>query len=698
MNYSKKMEAGIITVLRICTILLAAVSFWSTAQGMKEYTFPTGWQAFAASLGIQGLLLGLNFALPSFLKKCSDWPQKAVLLLLTLVVMLCSSWFSYLYIAGKAYGESWDAESRLLAQSVYREELFAADEYIELYGSELEEALADQVVDLYNQALEMDEGNINVTQEFNWDEERENAQGSGANVLWNTAIDIMAEAAVPNAAQNVREQAKSGLEGIQTRLQEEIERLDEQIQTANESVTSAESSLQSAQRRLDNAPDDVDLTPFQNAVNSAAQNYDRAVSRQHELEQERDDYQRAFQRVSDYMLIFGMAEDGVSTYFVGANLREIQKELFQAEPNSERMMQLATDVFDRLQSAADLSGQGTGDAQYQGFLSSMNRFVQRLENYRLVKAAGAELKETIQSLANEKILASSSKTNSTWQNEWNREFNLFKAKISGLPVYTPSNGNMVSEGSTALAGFDRASSTQRLDDAIRKYLIAHNPAQQGIVYLASPYRSVAIFSLIIALLLDISAFITGVIIDRISESAAKENILAEDISAAPARSSRNVQRGSGWSTVPGLKRYILLTGNYAFVDGDTTYKVIENGRETEIVYPGPILQQGLYLWDNKKLAQVTGAAKLLFSGIDNGPQDGIYQNCSIDYNEGPLLITQNGISEFVANVDPNVPVYQMSKQECNVIPVKNLDDLAAQTIVIALSHDGKRVITLYIIS
>ena len=57
-------KPNIIFLLRICTVLLAAVSFWSTAQGMKEYTFAEGWQAYAASLGIQGLLLGLNFSLP----------------------------------------------------------------------------------------------------------------------------------------------------------------------------------------------------------------------------------------------------------------------------------------------------------------------------------------------------------------------------------------------------------------------------------------------------------------------------------------------------------------------------------------------------------------------------------------------------------------------------------------------------------
>lgn len=71
MNKTKHPENSILVLLRICTCLLAAVSFWATAQGMIDYTFPEDWQAYAASLGIQGLLLGLNFSLPSFLKQCN---------------------------------------------------------------------------------------------------------------------------------------------------------------------------------------------------------------------------------------------------------------------------------------------------------------------------------------------------------------------------------------------------------------------------------------------------------------------------------------------------------------------------------------------------------------------------------------------------------------------------------------------------
>ena len=139
-NNTRQMNS-ILTILRICTILLAAVSFWSTAQGMEDYTFPNGWQAYAASLGIQGLLLGLNFAFPEFWRSCKTSVQKSALLFLTVVILLCSSWFSYLYIAGKAYGESWDTECQILAQSSYRSELFDADEYTEQYSEQLETAL-----------------------------------------------------------------------------------------------------------------------------------------------------------------------------------------------------------------------------------------------------------------------------------------------------------------------------------------------------------------------------------------------------------------------------------------------------------------------------------------------------------------------------------------------------------------------------
>lgn len=762
-NNTRQMNS-ILTILRICTILLAAVSFWSTAQGMEDYTFPNGWQAYAASLGIQGLLLGLNFAFPEFWRSCKTSVQKSALLFLTVVILLCSSWFSYLYIAGKAYGESWDTECQILAQSSYRSELFDADEYTEQYSEQLETALAGQISVLYDQAKKMDQEKVDVGEQIDWSEERERVGNSAASDLWNIAIDSVSSAIGSKGegvSQTVREQAASALMGIQASLQSEIDRLEGQIQTANENVQTADANLQGAQRRLENVPGNVDPTPYENAVTDAAQNYNRAQSRQKDLEQERDDYQRATRRISDYALILGMTESGVSSYFVGANLREIQRELFQPEPDSARMMELATEIFDRLQGSVDLGSQNEADAENQNFLLSMRRFVQGIETYRSVKEANSGLRDLIAQLADGTLLTVNSgepslpdgsdtpqdeeiitpetagsntvlaeepfgsdnalvealenggalqpgpsngdadlsrgpdKDADIWKEEWIGAFNDLKARISGLPVYILSSGVSQEDVPDILKTYERADSTAQLDSTIRRYLTKHNAVQEGIIYLASPYRSVAIFSLIVALLLDISAFITGVIIDRVSS---KQKMPTENDDGKPPNVFEPEMDDSAWSVLPGLRRYAFLTGDFMFLDGIITYKIIENGKVKELEYPGPRLNTGFYTWKVKELVLVADSEKLLFRGITGGPQDGIYQNCSIGYDQGLLIISQNGSSEYVGSVDPDTPVYQIHTDHCDVIPARKMSNERGKKIVVALNYDGTKIIAIYVIN
>ena len=762
-NNTRQMNS-ILTILRICTILLAAVSFWSTAQGMEDYTFPNGWQAYAASLGIQGLLLGLNFAFPEFWRSCKTSVQKSALLFLTVVILLCSSWFSYLYIAGKAYGESWDTECQILAQSSYRSELFDADEYTEQYSEQLETALAGQISVLYDQAKKMDQEKVDVGEQIDWSEERERVGNSAASDLWNIAIDSVSSAIGSKGegvSQTVREQAASALMGIQASLQSEIDRLEGQIQTANENVQTADANLQGAQRRLENVPGNVDPTPYENAVTDAAQNYNRAQSRQKDLEQERDDYQRATRRISDYALILGMTESGVSSYFVGANLREIQRELFQPEPDSARMMELATEIFDRLQGSVDLGSQNEADAENQNFLLSMRRFVQGIETYRSVKEANSGLRDLIAQLADGTLLTVNSgepslpdgsdtpqdeeiitpetagsntvlaeepfgsdnalvealenggalqpgpsngdadlsrgpdKDADIWKEEWIGAFNDLKARISGLPVYILSSGVSQEDVPDILKTYERADSTAQLDSTIRRYLTKHYAVQEGIIYLASPYRSVAIFSLIVALLLDISAFITGVIIDRVSS---KQKMPTENDDGKPPNVFEPEMDDSAWSVLPGLRRYAFLTGDFMFLDGIITYKIIENGKVKELEYPGPRLNTGFYAWKVKELVLVADSEKLLFRGITGGPQDGIYQNCSIGYDQGLLIISQNGSSEYVGSVDPDTPVYQIHTDHCDVIPARKMSNERGKKIVVALNYDGTKIIAIYVIN
>lgn len=349
-------ENSIIFLLRVCTCLLAAVSFWATAQGMVGYTFPKSWQAYAASLGVQGLLLGLNFSLPTFLRQCENGGQKAVLYALTGVILFCSSWFSYLFIVEQAYSESWESERRILAQSIYREELFHADTYTEMYSQDIQETMVAQVAELYREAMDIDQNSVDVTENLNWAEERETytAEDFAARDVMDNAISAMENATGENSSADMRKQAGDNLKGLRSNLQSEIDSLGTQIDAIDERVKTAEDTLQGAENRLQNAPEGVDLAPYQNAVNRAADTYEDRMNEKNSLEGQRYDYESAARRTDYYMTLLGMTEDGVSSYFVGANLREIQSELFGPSPDADKMTASAKEIFDRLQSAVDM--------------------------------------------------------------------------------------------------------------------------------------------------------------------------------------------------------------------------------------------------------------------------------------------------------------------------------------------------------
>lgn len=770
-------KPNIIFLLRICTVLLAAVSFWSTAQGMKEYTFAEGWQAYAASLGIQGLLLGLNFSLPHFLQQSQKKLKNAPLIIFSAIVMLCSSWFSFLYIAGQGYRDSWDIKSQLMAQEAYRDQLFAADSYAERYDEELSQQMSDQILELYGKAAAMGEGKAEIVAP-DWAEERTLyvTNGGAAAGEMRTVIQAMELAMGENPEQSVRQQAQDILTTQQGSFQANIASLAEQIEEAQQTVERYLTNLQNAEHRYNNRPGDADPIPYQDAMTTASNAWSRSVDRLDELQQRQQDYQDALQRINYYASLLGMAEEGVDSYFVGTNLREIQRELFQPNPDLERLMALSTDIFDRLQSAENLSEEN--GAEYQEFMSLMNSFINNLEKRRQMKAAKAELQQLVSELAegnllpvrgsiagkadngnpmasesagvsgpaedSESLEASSLPETSdspqvsdlpeisgspevsglpeasaapdiqddkavddNWAATWIAQFNELKFRISGLPTY---NGDIsaLTENDSLL--FDRGEATRELDRTVERYLTNHNAAEQGLIYLTSYYWQMAMFALVLAILLDLAAFITGIIIER-EESKLAKKAKGEGNERKPwGISNAGVDEGESWPESRSLNRYLFLTGDYIYLDGVYTYKVIEKGKEGQIDLTEPGLNAGLYLWKEKRLESVWGLetqdlgqdslepkhVKLLYKVDTNGPRDGVYEKAQISYSDGLLSISQGEKSNFLGNVDPYTPVYRWSAEAYDVLSVKELEWLYGKTVVVELDREGIKIIALYI--
>lgn len=487
-------QETILTLLRLATVLLAIVSWWSTAQGMRDYVFSQAWQANLASFAIQSILLGLNFYLPTFWRWIHSLRGKICVLALSGVVLFCSSWFSYVFIVGTVYEKSWQTESRLLVQSVYRNELYKADEFVQISSDALRETLGDEVAALYTASKTADTETTQNPSGLDLTADKasyaDNADFA-ANSEIASAIQAMQTATQEEASSGVREQAAAALTQLTEQVETHIGQLTQQISQTQDALTAAADAQTSAASALRNAPYGSNTNALQSAYSSAASRLSNLQDTVNQQQQDLQDYQQAQGILQRYAGVLGIAGNAASVQ-TGQALRSIQSALLQTDVDTEAIEQQARTVFEQLQAAQD-SG---SDADFQTLLNDMDSFIRKVQDYAVLKSSGDALQNQIDSMT-----ADTAQDTENWEPLWTEKNERLKATISGLPV------------SDSGQEYDRADALDKLDDAQRLYISEHNPVDQALIYLGSPYWQLAAFSLVLAFFLDIAAFITGLVID-----------------------------------------------------------------------------------------------------------------------------------------------------------------------------------------
>lgn len=487
-------QGMILTLLRLATVLLAIVSWWSTAQGMRDYVFSQAWQANLASFAIQSILLGLNFYLPTFWRWIHSLRGKICVLALSGVVLFCSSWFSYVFIVGTVYEKSWQTESRLLVQSVYRNELYKADEFVQISSDALRETLGGEVAALYTASKTADTETTQNPSGLDLTADKasyaDNADFAANNEIA-SAIQAMQIATQEGTSSGVREQAAAALTQLTEQVETRIEQLTQQISQTQDALTAAADAQTSAASALRNAPYGSNTNALQSAYNSAASRLSNLQDTVNQQQQDLQDYQQAQGILQRYAGVLGIAGNAASVQ-TGQALRSIQSALLQTDVDTEAIEQQARTVFEQLQAAQD-SGL---DADFQTLLNDMDSFIRKVQDYAVLKSSGDALQNQIDSMT-----ADTAQDTENWEPLWTEKNERLKATISGLPV------------SDSGQEYDRADALDKLDDAQRLYISEHNPVDQALIYLGSPYWQLAAFSLVLAFFLDIAAFITGLVID-----------------------------------------------------------------------------------------------------------------------------------------------------------------------------------------
>lgn len=723
-------------LLQFAVICLAIASFFTTAQGMRSYIFngePT--IAYMTSGAIQGILLALSMNLPRFMRRI--WNEKSnvfikaiieiVLLILTGISLFCSSWFSYVYIAETVHKGSWDTDSELLVQQIYRNELYDASDYSKAYRTYLEAELGQEILNLQSLANQLP----TQASDFNMDWESEQQQYASDNTVassyMTTAINQLKLAFETAPSQENRDLAEQAVTEAQKNIEVALKNEQTRLGDVRKDLSTYNDQISNLNQQIRNATTQAEITSLQETLRSYQETQSTAAAQQQTIQQEISALQNAQGRLNVYAVNLGLS-NSTSSISIKRNLLEMQTELFKDDPDVDSLRNLATETFSNLRNAERLSAgsEGENSLSYNDLLTRMNTLVLNLNDYASIKS----IETTLNDLTNGLQRATTSTSNTKWKSVWQTRIENLKAQISALPTFVTSSADVseITESQQRiLTGFDRTESCANLDNATRRYINDHNALEQGTIYLTSPYKGLALFALVLAFFLDLSGFVFGVV-----DLGAKENKNDSGISGNNDRETIDVpkifksmkekvgENESQWSIRPTANSYKVVTGNFRCEDGVYYYGVFENGIHKEWkVVDDHAYHEGIYLVDNvaarKGVALSEKHQDVIFSnqGFEKMPQDGVYLNGTLSYHEGSLLFeaevggksdksAENDASPYyIANVEEYVPVHCYAPKRGENITQPAIDlakfPMKVKVAVLALNPDCTRIVAMYLI-
>ena len=723
-------------LLQFAVICLAIASFFTTAQGMRSYIFngePT--IAYMTSGAIQGILLALSMNLPRFMRRI--WNEKSnvfikaiieiVLLILTGISLFCSSWFSYVYIAETVHKGSWDTDSELLVQQIYRNELYDASDYSKAYRTYLEAELGQEILNLQSLANQLP----TQASDFNMDWESEQQQYASDNTVassyMTTAINQLKLAFETAPSQENRDLAEQAVTEAQKNIEVALKNEQTRLGDVRKDLSTYNDQISNLNQQIRNATTQAEITSLQETLRSYQETQSTAAAQQQTIQQEISALQNAQGRLNVYAVNLGLS-NSTSSISIKRNLLEMQTELFKDDPDVDSLRNLATETFSNLRNAESLSAgsEGENSLSYNDLLTRMNTLVLNLNDYASIKS----IETTLNDLTNGLQRATTSTSNTKWKSVWQTRIENLKAQISALPTFVTSSADVseITESQQRiLTGFDRTESCANLDNATRRYINDHNALEQGTIYLTSPYKGLALFALVLAFFLDLSGFVFGVV-----DLGAKENKNDSGISGSNDRETIDVpkifksmkekvgENESQWSIRPTANSYKVVTGNFRCEDGVYYYGVFENGIHKEWkVVDDHAYHEGIYLVDNvaarKGVALSEKHQDVIFSnqGFEKMPQDGVYLNGTLSYHEGSLLFeaevggksdksAENDASPYyIANVEEYVPVHCYAPKRGENITQPAIDlakfPMKVKVAVLALNPDCTRIVAMYLI-
>ena len=504
MNRIKKKETEFWNFINICSVFLAFISLYTTAEGMNRFFFREDRiHGYLISLAVQGILLSLNLRLPRYLMG-KALPAKVCAIGLYVFTVLWSSGFSYIFMSNVIYQDTWMKDAQIEMTGLYQE---GKQKLTVQAGEAMEKAVGEVLGDVtaFKSRAVQNDGTVLT---------------AGTSVEYQNYLPLFAEDPRMLQAIYALQEGKSAsgeVSVILDTLKEKEETLTGELEAVTQKLEETDSKLsQLDQQRTELIDKRTKVAAGSDAHSSYTDSINEKTESIRSLKDEKENDAKEAQEIRDRlravqsMLSAGQLTQNSASGQTDQDFAGIMAQLGSSEPDLEEIGRMTDNIY------ATLVG-GTQAGQ------NMEEYEQLLEDYLKLRSdlgTASDIRGVIAWLEEEDTVAEETERLvkmdggeeglNLWRESWNQALTGLKSQV----LLIPEDIDVTDTAQTGKKAEQWKKEREKLLGGItgmqRNYLLELNDVEKAGNYLFGSFPAMAWFSLLFAVYLDTAPMLLAV--------------------------------------------------------------------------------------------------------------------------------------------------------------------------------------------
>lgn len=504
MNRIKKKETEFWNFINICSVFLAFISLYTTAEGMNRFFFREDRiHGYLISLAVQGILLSLNLRLPRYLMG-KALPAKACAIGLYVFTVLWSSGFSYIFMSNVIYQDTWMKDAQIEMTGLYQE---GKQKLTVQAGEAMEKAVGEVLGDVtaFKSRAVQNDGTVLT---------------AGTSVEYQNYLPLFAEDPRMLQAIYALQEGKSAsgeVSVILDTLKEKEETLTGELEAVTQKLEETDSKLsQLDQQRTELIDKRTKVAAGSDAHSSYTDSINEKTESIRSLKDEKENDAKEAQEIRDRlravqsMLSAGQLTQNSASGQTDQDFAGIMAQLGSSEPDLEEIGRMTDNIY------ATLVG-GTQAGQ------NMEEYEQLLEDYLKLRSdlgTASDIRGVIAWLEEEDTVAEETERLvkmdggeeglNLWRESWNQALTGLKSQVLLIPEDIDVTDTVQTGKKAEQWKKEREKLLGGITGMQRNYLLELNDVEKAGNYLFGSFPVMAWFSLLFAVYLDTAPMLLAV--------------------------------------------------------------------------------------------------------------------------------------------------------------------------------------------